>query len=249
MRRTLDPATSPAGYRSGVSAAQPIDDVTRFDAVEGYCGRLSYRPGDEVTLHVASRSARFDVDVYRWGATRELVWSQHDVVGVDHPVPPDADANGCGWPVAVRFVVPADWRSGFFHVVLRAHDAPDGRDVGHAQFVLRPSVPVSRTVLVVATNTYNAYNNWGGCSLYTGGTAVCFDRPFGRGMISRPTTERDDRKARPRHRGEEYDVDGLTYQAFRRRHDYPGYIGSAGWFTYERRFVEWAEGEGIELDY
>ncbi|MFM2076688.1 MAG: hypothetical protein RJA49_578, partial [Actinomycetota bacterium] len=155
----------------------------------------------------------------------------------------------CGWPVAVRFVVPSDWRSGFFHVVLRAHDAPEGRDMGHAQFVLRASVPVSRTLLVVATNTYNAYNSWGGCSLYTGGTAVCFDRPFGRGMISRPTTERDDRKARPRYRGEEYDVDGLTYQAFRGRHDYPGYIGSAGWFTYERRFVEWAEAEGIELDY
>ena len=26
-------------------------------------------------------------------------------------------------------------------------------------------------------------------------------------------------------------------------------MGSAGWFTYERRFVEWAEGEGFEFDY
>ena len=26
-------------------------------------------------------------------------------------------------------------------------------------------------------------------------------------------------------------------------------MGSAGWFTYERRFVEWAEEQGYEFDY
>ncbi len=232
-----------------MSATQPIADVTRYDEVEGYCGRLSYRPGDEVTLHVASRSPLFDVEVYRWGAEHELLWTQRNVEGIDHPVPADADANGCGWPVAVRFTVPSDWRSGFFHVVLRAHDAPEGRAVGHAQFVLRPAARAARALLVIATNTYNAYNNWGGFSLYTGGSAVCFDRPFGRGMISRPHTERDDRKSRTRYTGEDHDIDGLIYQAYRGALDYPGYIGSSGWFTYERRFVEWAEREGIELDY
>jgi len=232
-----------------VSATTPIADVTRFDAVEGYCGQLSYRPGDEVTLHVASRSAQFDVEVYRWGATRELVWSQLGVVGIDHAVPADADANGCGWPVAVRFTVPSEWRSGFFHVVLRGHDDPSDAAAGHAQFVVRSATPRARALLVIATNTYNAYNNWGGCSLYTGGNAVCFDRPFGRGMIWRPGTERDDRKSRPRYTGEQHDIDGLAYQAYRGALDYPGYIGSSGWFTYERRFVEWAEADGFEFDY
>jgi hypothetical protein len=235
-------------YGAAVSEEHPIDDVTRLDVVEGYCGRLSYLPGDEVTIHVACRGARFDVEVYRWGGTRELVWSQRDVPGVDHPVPAGADSHGCGWPAAVTFTVPVEWRSGFHHVVLRAQDAPVGRDCGHAQFVLRAPAPTARALLVLATNTYNAYNNWGGCSLYTGGKEVSFDRPFGRGMIMRESTERDDRKARPRHRGEDHDVDGLVYQRHRGRNDLPGYIGSAGWFTYERRFVEWAEREGLAFD-
>jgi hypothetical protein len=40
-----------------------------------------------------------------------------------------------------------------------------------------------------------------------------------------------------------------VYQEYRFGHGYPGYLGSSGWFTYERRFVEWAEGDGIEFDY
>ena len=62
------------------------------------------------------------------------------------------------------------------------------------------SAPVAtraRALLVLDTNTWNAYNTWGGKSLYTGGSQVSFDRPFARGMLCRPEVERDDRKSRP----------------------------------------------------
>ena len=39
------------------------------------------------------------------------------------------------------------------------------------------------------------------------------------------------------------------YQTFRYEHGFPGYMGSAGWFTYDRRFAEWAERAGLDLDY
>jgi len=230
-------------------APHPSDDPTHHDAVEAYCGRLSYVAGDELTLHVRCTTERFDVEIFRWGATRELVWSATDLPGVEHATPSDADAHGCRWPVAVTLSVPSDWRSGFHHVRLRAHGATEGRDVGDACFVVRAPRPVARALVVIATNTYNAYNSWGGRSLYTGATRVSFRRPFGRGMIDRPHTERDDRKSRPLRWGEAPDVDGEIYQQYRHALGYPGYMSSAGWFTYERRFVEWAEGAGLEFDY
>ncbi|NNE13226.1 MAG: DUF4350 domain-containing protein [Ilumatobacter sp.] len=113
---------------------------------------------------------------------------------------------------------------------------------------MRSAKPSARTLLVLATNTWNAYNDWGGRSLYTGGHRVSFRRPFGRGMLWRDPVERDDRKARPRRRGEEPDADGDAYQQWRFAHGYPGYVGSAGWYSYERRFVDWAERRGHELD-
>src|SRR4029078_5711030 len=132
---------------------------------------------------------------------------------------------------------------------LRAGAAPAARRVGEPGFVVRAARTRARALLVLATNTYNAYNSWGGKSLYTGGWKVSFARPFGRGLLMRPSTERDDRKARPVSRREEPDVDGMIYQQYRFANGYPGFMSSAGWFTYERRFVEWAEAQGIDFDY
>ena len=225
------------------------DDITRYDAVEAYCGELSVEPGATISLHVSCRADRYDIEIHRWGATRELVWSAADLAGQEHATPVDADANGCDWPVAVTVPVGDQWRSGFYLVTLTAHDAPADRSVGYTALVVRARPTRARALLVLATNTYNAYNSWGGKSLYTGGWRVSFARPFGRGMLMRPSTERDDRKARPVYRGEEPDVDGMVYQQYRFANGYPGFMSSAGWFTYERRFVEWAEAQGIEFDY
>jgi hypothetical protein len=177
------------------------------------------------------------------------VWSSKGRKGVEQPLPADADSNGCGWPVAATIPIGDDWRSGLYLVTLTGSEVEPGRAVGHAAFVVRAGGQRSTALLVLATNTYNAYNSWGGRSLYTGGHRVSFARPFGRGMLVRPETERDDRKARPRYRGEQPDVDGTIYQEYRFANGYPGFMGSAGWFTYERRFAEWAEADGVELDY
>ncbi len=229
---------------------QPMaDDITFYDDIEGYCGRLSVVAGGEVVLHVSTKSPQFDVVVERWGATREMVWSETGFDGVFTPPPADADAHGCHWPESVTVPVGDDWESGFYLVTLRASEAAEGRDVAHAGFVVRPAERRQRALLVLATNTWNAYNTWGGASLYTGGKEVSFRRPFGRGFLCRDEVERDDRKARPFRWGEEPDPDGEIYQAYRFEQGYPGFIGSSGWFTFERRFVEWAEQEGVHFDF
>ncbi|HZB42758.1 MAG TPA: N,N-dimethylformamidase beta subunit family domain-containing protein [Ilumatobacter sp.] len=224
------------------------DDITHYDAIEGYAQHASCLPGDVVQLCTSTTSRRFDVEVHRWGVARELVWSAHDLAGREQATPADADAAGCGWEPLVEIPTQPSWRSGFYLVTMRAHDAPADRAVAYAGFVVRARTP-GRALFVLATNTWNAYNNWGGRSLYTGGKEVSFRRPWGRGMLVRPEVDREDRKSPPLRPHEQPDVDGDMYQTFRYEHGFPGYMGSAGWFTYERRFAEWAERSGVELDY
>ena len=194
------------------------DDQTFHDDIEGYCGQLSYLAGAAVGLHVSTRSSTFDVRVERWGATRETGVDRDRRAGVVHAAA--ARRRRRGVPMAgdaARSRSTSDWRSGFYLVTLTAHDAPAGRDVAHAGFVVRGAARRRRRGRVrcscSATNTWNAYNTWGGRSLYTGGTQVSFGRPFGRGMLCRPEVERDDRKARPVRWGEEPDVDGADLPA------------------------------------
>ena len=153
---------------------QHADDQTFVDDIEGYPGSLSIVPGQDLALHVSTRAESWSVRIERWGAERVVVYEEAGLAGELHVPPADADANGCGWPVALEVPVGQDWRSGFYLVTLTADGADPSRAVAHAGFVVRGQG--ASMLYVVPTNTWNAYNTWGGKSLYTGH----------RGLVSSP---------------------------------------------------------------
>ncbi len=161
--------------------------------VEGYTGAVSYEPGDELNLHVSTAARTFKVTIRRIGAETQTVWEKSDIPGSEYPVPEMASSSGCDWPVALTIPIPANWKSGYYDVQLEVSDQ-GGRYYqrnartaeGSCYFVLRPSDPGRDTsiLLQLTTNTYNAYNNWGGSSLYAyngrgkiQGNRVSFLRP------------------------------------------------------------------------
>ena len=169
-------------------------DAGRSLYVEGYSGRVSYAPGDEAEFHISTPSAKYDLEIARMGAKREVVFAKQGVSGgQEYGVPEKASSAGCGWPVAYRMKIPVDWRSGYYEVRMRVADGGgqftqrNSRSAeGTFYFVLRAAQPGkgSKILLQLSTNTYNAYNNWGGSSLYgfhgrggLQGHQVSFQRP------------------------------------------------------------------------
>ena len=188
-----------SSYGVGVAAVvgsellgQTLPEVTPL-YIEGYAGKVSVQQGDAVPLHVNTSGAKFEIEVTRLGAKREVVWSKADVSGQRHDVPENASAFGCQWSVAVSVPVGKDWRSGYYEVSLRTTDGGGkwrqrGRRTAESSafFIVRAAQPgsTSRILLQLATNTYNAYNNWGGFSVYAynglsniQGHRVSFHRP------------------------------------------------------------------------
>lgn len=170
------------------------DDQPPPLSIEGYAGRLSYQAGDVIDLHVSTSAPQYSLEVTRLGAKAEVVLNQAGLPGGSHPIPENAPSHGCNWPVAHRITVPGEWRSGYYNVKLRVADG-GGKFVGRNHrtaetdlfFVVRPARPgtEAQILLQLSTNTYNAYNNWGGSSLYAfhardnlQGNRVSFDRPL-----------------------------------------------------------------------
>ncbi len=220
-----------AGVASGSTlwsaTTSRADDNGKMSFVEGYPDRLSYEPGDEVGLCVSTSAAKYSIEIARVGAKRELVWNRNAVAGTAHETPENASTHGCRWPVSVKLCVPDTWKSGYYGVTLKATGA-DGKSIqGETFFVVRSPEPgrQSRILLQLTTNTYNAYNNWGGPCLYEGGPRplqgdrVSFQRPMARGFLS----QQDGR---------------LSFWA-----------PYAGWKNWEHGFVTWAEQAGYQLDY
>ena len=171
--------------------AQTLEPRPLF--VEGYTSQVSYAPGEEVTLCISTSAPKFAIEVGRVGANREVVLTRKDVDGKENSVPENCSSHGCSWPASFKFKIPADWKSGYYSVALSAEDrggqfVQRGRRTAASEcfFVVRSAKPgsTSKILLQLATNTYNAYNNWGGHSLYAyharaklQGHRVSFDRP------------------------------------------------------------------------
>ena len=80
--------------------------------IEGYAGKVSYAPEEEVTLHVSTTAASYSIEISRLGSKREVVLARSGVGGGAYPVPENASSHGCGWPASFAFKIPGDWKSG-----------------------------------------------------------------------------------------------------------------------------------------
>ncbi|WP_328834555.1 N,N-dimethylformamidase beta subunit family domain-containing protein [Mycolicibacterium fluoranthenivorans] len=227
----------------------------------GYVGHPSYGPGDDLTLHVSTTADAFDVVIYRDGGERSVVYQRAQLPGAMHPTPVDAFASGCRWPVAHTFTVPEDWRSGGYVVEFTASDHR-GTATQEGFFVLRAGEDRRAAIaFVVATYTWQAYNDWGGgCAYSLDPTStdlaagevpgfsprLAFDRPWGRGLIRLPVgAPRIALPAAPatgwaprREQGEWAIANGYSY-----------WSGSAGWAGFDALFARWAERNGYAIDY
>ncbi len=170
-------------------------------AIEGYSSGVSLLPGGNLDLHVStSPAARYRVELYRlgWygGSGGRLVAClpascTGDEAGQDQPVPAPDPATGyldAGWPVTDTIPLPPSAVSGYYLAVLKLTSGPSAGRGGWVPFVVRPPAAQRSAMLVQASvNTWQAYNRWGGTSLYRDAagasckgvcTRVSFNRPY-----------------------------------------------------------------------
>jgi N,N-dimethylformamidase len=137
-----DPALIAAwDFSIGISGSEITDR-----SANGLHGRLHQLPARAMT------GANWTARTHSWTEAPEEYGAIHF-----H----DDDMADCGWSPDFSLTVPADWRSGFYALRLRAQ-APDGEPVeSYVPFFVRTPVGQARTrvAFVAATATYLAYAN------------------------------------------------------------------------------------------
>ncbi len=205
--------------------------------LEAYCWPRSVESGRPVGLHVSTDAGLLTITVTRDGANPAEVWHVDGVAAGLFPTPAGASSEGCGWPAAIDIPV-GQWRSGYYAVTVTAGD-----ERADAFLVVRApaGAPTAPILLVLSTSTYDAYNDWGGPSLYTGGTRVSMHRPMAPGFLVKPEPHR--RKAQPRP-----DREALWFFEWAAPLGLSVWSGGAGWWNWERTFFHWAERNGYAVD-
>jgi N,N-dimethylformamidase beta subunit-like, C-terminal/Domain of unknown function DUF11 len=193
------------GEATGTTAANPVQlenampgtvngllPITGGSAVEGYASEVSALPGDTLHFHVNTNPAGpYRIELYRLGfyggSGSRLIGCVPGCTAFEpgQALPsPGPDASGmvrAGWPVTDTFRLPLNATSGYYKA---RFVSPGG--VSNATYVIvrAPDPDTSAILVQVPVNTWQAYNGWGGRSLYnlagnvSQTTAVSFDRPY-----------------------------------------------------------------------
>ncbi len=173
------------------NAASEWDISGAGDAsIQGYAAQFSVNRGTTVQFKVDTNAAAYRFDIYRMGyyggagARRVATITPTVTLPQTQPSCLNDAATGlidCGnWAVSGSWAVPATATSGiYFAKVTRT----DTGGASHIVFVVRDDASTSHLLFQTSDTTWQAYNNYGGNSLYTGSPVgraykVSYNRPF-----------------------------------------------------------------------
>jgi hypothetical protein len=170
-----------------------VNFVQPDHALEGFASQVSAKAGDDVAVFINTTAKAVRVDAYRMGYYQglggRLVFRSNTVAGVAQPPPTVSVGIGtvsCPWSPTLSFTVDDTWPPGCYLLKLVG-------DGGQEQFVpltVRDDTSAAAYVFQNSVTTWQAYNLFGGYSLYYGpngrgsqdfshrARAVSFDRPY-----------------------------------------------------------------------
>lgn len=201
------------------TAAWVLTKPARNREIEGYASAASVDRGGTIRLYIDTAAPNYTVTVYRtgWydglGAREVLAPTRRE--GRRQPAPYRDASTGlveCRWEDPFTLSIPThdqspgEWLSGFYLAKLTAE--PTGEE-SYILFVVRDDHRPSTYLVQSSVTTFQAYNNWGGASLYDYNSpqrravVVSFNRPC---AVSPEADAADAAGAGPFLRGWEYNM-------------------------------------------
>ncbi|HEY7627097.1 MAG TPA: N,N-dimethylformamidase beta subunit family domain-containing protein, partial [Ilumatobacteraceae bacterium] len=160
------------------------------DSIQGFATDISVNQGQTVDFRIDTTVADYRIDIYRlgyYGGDGARLVDTIPTGGTDETNQPDCpiidgttDDNlvDCGnWSISASWTVPNDAVSGIY---IARPTATNG-EASHIVFIVRDDDGASELLFQTSDTTWQAYNRYGGYSLYDGpGHAhkVSYNRPF-----------------------------------------------------------------------
>ncbi|MBD2335808.1 DUF4082 domain-containing protein [Calothrix sp. FACHB-156] len=159
-------------------------------SIQGFATDISYNRGQLVNFKIQTNATQYRLDIYRMGYYGGQGARKVDSVSVTRTQAQNQPACltnattglvDCGnWAVSASWTIPANATSGiYFAKVVRQNTG----GASHIVFIVRDDTSTSDLLFQTSDTTWQAYNSYGGNSLYQGSPAsraykVSYNRPF-----------------------------------------------------------------------
>ncbi|MCL4509140.1 MAG: hypothetical protein M1296_06410, partial [Chloroflexi bacterium] len=160
--------------------------------IQGFATDISVNLGGAISFKVDTHASSYRLDIYRMGYYggdgARFITTIYPFAPLPQVQPPCLTQTttglvDCGnWAVSASWIVPVSLVSGIYFAKLVRTDGVSGSS--HIFFVVRNDASTSAILFKTSDTTWQAYNDYGGESLYSGGPApwgaymVSYNRPF-----------------------------------------------------------------------
>jgi hypothetical protein len=177
--------------KPGTPASQWDISGAGSSGIQGFATEISVNRGETVFFKVKTGARSYRLDIYRMGyyqgngARKIATIAPSAALPQTQPSCKNDTATGlidCGnWAVSGSWAVPADAVSGIYFAKLVRTDGTNGSS--HITFIVRDDASHSDLLFQTSDTTWQAYNDYGGNSLYAGrpdsrAWKVSYNRPF-----------------------------------------------------------------------
>lgn len=218
--------------------------------IEGYASSTSITAGEKIEIYFSTQSEKVCYSLYRmgWynGLGGRLYFPKTEVIGIQQEMPVACKNTGlieCHWKNPIVLHIKEDWPSGIY--VLKLEELRTHRQ-SYVIFVVKDKSCRRDILFQLPVTTYQAYNYWGGKSLYDwgSGSELYWGHKYGerakKVSFNRPYVKSNNPKA----------IHGVGAGEFFTNiqpvntHFYP--TNSAGW---DYNMVRWLEKNGYDVGY
>ncbi|MBP1862321.1 hypothetical protein J2Z75_005852 [Rhizobium herbae] len=148
--------------------------------IQGFATQISSNIGQTVDFKIATDSTHYRLDIYRMGyyggdGARKVATIDKSLTTAQIQPHPIVDMSlglidAGNWSVSASWTIPQDAVSGVYFAKLVREDGTDGQSI--VPFIVRDDGSTSDIVFQTSDTTWQAYNAWGGASLYVGEVPV-----------------------------------------------------------------------------
>ncbi|WP_184326942.1 DUF4082 domain-containing protein [Rhizobium sp. BK529] len=187
LNTTTTPAAAPTLNKIALENMKTGNPISEWGlegdgngTIQGFATEISTNIGGTVDFKIATDSTHYRIDIYRMGyyggaGARKVDSIEQQLTTAQIQPHPIVDMSlgliDCGnWSVSASWQIPDDAVSGVYFAKLVREDGTE--DASIIPFVVRDDSSHSDIVFQTSDTTWQAYNAWGGASLYYGDVPV-----------------------------------------------------------------------------
>lgn len=164
-------------------------EIINTNPIEGYAYPFSYETKDTINFKIHSLDSFFDISIELFTQQKSL-YKKTGILAEQQNYLESSFKEGCNWNTSFSFTIPKEWKSGYYKAIIK-----DRKDTSQIIFMLKPKKTFEDILVISSTNTWQAYNTWGGGSFYEPSVfdygrnysyQVSFNRPIKKGYYDSP---------------------------------------------------------------